>query len=430
MHLTSIPRHRLHVSAGDYARILGALVTPRSHQQQIEQFEREFAAFVGSRHAIAVSSGRLGIHLLLEAMNFAPGDEVIVPAFNLFAVVERFCQFGMTPRFADIRRDDLNIDAEDVERLITPRTKMLLATHMFGHPADMESLRRIADRRGLVLLEDCAHALGSRINGRHVGTFGRAAIFSFSVLKLMTTFGGGAIVTDDDGLAAMIRKRLERLHVHATYKGAWRAAITGAIMDLGTRGFIFSAGAWPMLRMLRWFKRDIQQQMMTERPHVDRALNPALSRPFHPFQAVLGRSQLTKVDDLIARRRTVGELLDRALTGVCEVRPLASRHDGSWNGLYYGILAERAAELCEYLFARGIDAETSEYRNCADLEMYESLRRECPVAREVESRIVRLPNIPSMNERDVWRVARTIQRFYSPGESHEKGTARIAASGA
>ncbi|MBI1825264.1 MAG: aminotransferase class I/II-fold pyridoxal phosphate-dependent enzyme [Planctomycetes bacterium] len=430
MHLTSIPRHRLHITAGDYARILGALIAPRRNAREIAAFEREFAAYVGRRHAIAVSSGRLGIHLLLEAMNFAPGDEVIVPAFNLFAVIERFCQFGMTPRFADIRRGDLNVDADDVERLITPRTKMLLATHMFGHPADMDALTRIAERHNLVVLEDCAHALGSRIGDRQVGTFGRAAIYSFSVLKLLTTFGGGMIVTDDDALATAIRDRLERLFEGRTGSGAWRAAVTGAVMDFSTRESVFSFGAWPALRLLRWFKGDIQQQMMTEQPHLDRSLNPASSRAFHPFQAVLGRSQLTKVDELIARRQAVGKMLDHALAGVNEIRPLASQFGGAWNGLYYGVLAERAADLCENLFSHGIDAETSEYRNCADLEFYNSLRRDCPVAREVESRIIRIPNIPPLTEHDVSRIARTIRHFYSLNEAHEKSTVRIAASGA
>lgn len=413
MQLLSLPRHQIEATLSDYARIAASLVGSARRENIIADFERAFTEYVGCRHAIAVSSGRLGIHLILEALGLQPGDEVIVPAFNLFAVVERFCQLGLAPRFADIRREDLNIDEVAVERLVTARSRVLLVTHMFGHPADMDSLIQFAKRNNLILLEDCAHALGSKFAGKFVGTFGRAAIFSFSVLKLVTTFGGGMIATNDDNLARSIRRQLSALRFRQPRPAGVKKALMGAVMDFGTRKMIFSFGAWPVLRLLRAMKPNIQRNIMTEAPRYNRQFDPQHLPPLHPFQARLGRSQLARAEEFIERRRAVGRWLDVELADIPQVTRLTPNVSGRHNGLYYGILVDRPAELSAYLFRRGIDSETSEYLNCADLAMYRDHYADCPVAREVQSRILRLPNYPSLTRGNVARIARTISTFYT-----------------
>jgi len=413
MHLLSIPRHQIETTLADYAGIAASLLTRREGAGAIAAFERDFADYVGCRHAIAVASGRLGMHLVLEALEIGPGNEAIIPAFNLFAVVERFCQLGLIPRFCDIRGDDLNIDASAAERLVTSKTRIVLATHMFGHPAAMDALTAMARQRKLILLEDCAHALGSRFAGKFVGTLGTAAIFSFSVLKLVTTFGGGMIATNDGALAASIRKRLESLRESQPCPRGVKKALMGAIMDIGTRRLPFSFGAWPMLRLARMLRPGLQQKIMTETPRRDRGFHPEETPPLHPFQARLGRGQLHRVGELIERRRRVGQWLDEELDGIPHIRLVQSAGGGTWNGLYYGILANRAAELSQHLFSKGIDCETSEYHNCADLDLYRDHAVDCPVAREVQSQIIRLPNFPAMTQRDVRRVGSAIRRFYA-----------------
>ncbi len=413
MHILSIPRHQIETRLCDYFGIAKSLLVPAKREDAVRNFENDFAKYVGCRHAIAVASGRLGMHLILEAIDAPPGSEAIVPAFNLFAVIERFCQLGITPRFCDIRSDDLNIDVDDVERRITPNTKFLLATHMFGHPADMARLTQLAERRGLILLEDCAHALGSKVDGQMAGTFGRASIFSFSVLKLVTTFGGGMIATDDDRLASRIRTRLAANATRYTLRVGLKKALTGTLMDLGTRKATFSLCAWPALRLMRAMRPDFQQQIMTESPRLDRNFNPGTVAPLHPFQTRLGKDQLSQVEQFIAKRRQVGHWLDQELSGISQVRLLQYSATARNNGLYYGVLADRAPQLAEFLFRRGIDCETSEYRNCAELEIYREYATDCPVARHVESQILRLPNYPSLSQRSIRRIAKAIRAFYS-----------------
>lgn len=413
MHLTSIPRHRLEVSLADYAGIAAALVAPGRRPDAAARFERAFAEYLGCRHAIAVSSGRLGVHLILEQLDLETGCEALVPAFNLFAVLDRFRALGITPRLGDIESHTLNIDPARAEAMISPRTRILLVTHMFGHAADVTALQDLARRHDLILLEDCAHALGTRVGNRCAGTFGRAAIFSFSVLKLITTFGGGMIATDDDALAARIRAALAQRARGGSARGGWNKAATGLVMDLATRELPFSLAAWPALRALRIIRPDAQRRMMTESPDADRGFDPSRVAGLHPFQSQLGQSQLARCADLIARRRAVSACLDAELTDIPQIRLFDRDRFGAHNGLYYGILADRAHDLCEHLFRRGIDAETSEYRNCAEMEHYRGASGDCPVARDVQRAILRLPNHPGLTPRAVSRIASTIRRFYA-----------------
>jgi len=411
MHVVAVPRHRIETRFADYVGIAKSLRHP--NPGDIQRFEREFAAYVGCKHAIAVSSGRLAMHLILEACGGGEGDEAIVPAFNLFAVVERFCQLGIAPRFADVRRHDLTVDPAAVEQRITPRTRFLLVTHMFGHAAAMGPLCELAERHGLTLLEDCAHALGTQYDGRFVGTFGRAAIFSFSVLKLITTFGGGMIATQDDELAERIRERLASLRDLQPQPLGWRKALGGAIMDMGTRTAAFSLAGWPLLHLLRGLRPGFDKSIVTELPRPVRNFDPAGVPPLHPFQGLLGLSQLARVEELIESRRRVSAWLDAALASAGGVQTLRSSAKSRWNGLYYGILADQPGDLSQHLFRHGIDSETSEYLNCADLPMYAEHFVDCPIARDVQSRILRLPNHPGMSRRQVLRIARQVRRFYA-----------------
>jgi perosamine synthetase len=172
----------------------------------IDRFEQAVATVTGARHAIAVCNGTVALHLALHCLGIGPGDEVIVPSFTYIASVNTIAQTGARPVFAESLRSDWSLDPEDVERRITPRTKAVMAVHLYGYASDMAALRAVADRHGLVIVEDCAEALGSTLDGRHVGRFGRIGTFSFFGNKTVTTGEGGMVITDDDDLALSLRK--------------------------------------------------------------------------------------------------------------------------------------------------------------------------------------------------------------------------------
>jgi len=220
------------------------------------------------------------------------------------------------------------------------------------------------------------------------------------------------VTTNDDALAGAVRRRMGELHAVQPRAKAWSKVLTGSAMDIGTRRLVFSFGAWPVLRLARMIRPDIQRRMMTETPRPDRGFRPESVTPLHSFQARLGRSQLRRVEEFIAARLRVAEWLSEELGAIPQLELLRTATSSRANGLYYGVLAEQANELCEYLFRRGVDCETSEYLNCADLPMYKDSFVECPVARRVQARILRLPSYPNLSRPSVARIARAIRRFY------------------
>jgi perosamine synthetase len=171
----------------------------------MEEFEDLVCRYVGQSLGIAVSSGTAGLHLCIRALGIGAGDEVIVPSFTFVAAANAVRYEGGVPVFVDIESECLNLDPNRIEAAITPRTRAIVAVHTFGCPADMQAILDIANRHQLRVIEDACEAIGAMYQGRHVGTFGDAAVFAFYPNKQITTGEGGMVVTKDPHLAREIR---------------------------------------------------------------------------------------------------------------------------------------------------------------------------------------------------------------------------------
>ncbi|MBD8873121.1 DegT/DnrJ/EryC1/StrS family aminotransferase [Rhodanobacter sp. DHB23] len=171
----------------------------------IQDFEATFAKFVGAPHASSACNGTVALHLALLALGIGPGDEVLVPSFTYVASVNAIQYVGATPVFCDSLPDTWQLDPADVERRITSRTRAIMAVHLYGGACDMPRYVELCERHSLKLVEDCAEAIGTRLNDRHVGTFGDIATFSFFGNKTITTGEGGMVVCNDHELNARVR---------------------------------------------------------------------------------------------------------------------------------------------------------------------------------------------------------------------------------
>jgi len=171
------------------------------------QFEKEFAAHLGAKYCVAVTSGTAALITALAALGVGPGDEVILPAWTWYACYDAVIATGATPVFAEID-DSMNLDPTDLERHVTPRTKIIMPVHIMGEPADMDPILAIARQRNLKVLEDAAQSCGATYKGRYLGSMGDAGIYSFQVCKTITAGEGGAILTSDPA----ILERLARIH--------------------------------------------------------------------------------------------------------------------------------------------------------------------------------------------------------------------------
>ncbi len=169
--------------------------------EECRKFEREFADWSGTTHAVALANGTLALELALKAAGIGPGDDVIVTPRSFFASASCTVTVGARPVFADVDADTQNITAETIEAALTPSTRAIVCVHLAGMPCDMQSIMDLADRRGLVVIEDCAQAHGARYRGQSVGGLGHIAAWSFCQDKIMTTGGeGGMVTTNSDEL--------------------------------------------------------------------------------------------------------------------------------------------------------------------------------------------------------------------------------------
>jgi len=171
-----------------------------------QEFEQEFGAYVGARHAITVNNATAALHLACVVSGLGPGDEAILPSMTFVATANAVRYTGAVPVFADIGgENDLNISVQEIEECITPRTRAIIVVHYGGYACDMPAILALAKEHGLTVIEDAAHAIGSKLNGRMLGTWGQIGCYSFFSNKNMTTGEDGMLVTSDDTLAERLR---------------------------------------------------------------------------------------------------------------------------------------------------------------------------------------------------------------------------------
>jgi perosamine synthetase len=210
---------RPHLGHAEFRAVLATFLSSwiSSRGPHIAEFEEAFAAFVGTQHGIAVTSGTAALHLALLALGIGAGDEVIVPDLTFAATINAVCYCGAKPVIVDVDPVRWTMSPETIEPAITSRTKAIIPVHLYGRPAAMTQIAQLAQRSGIFIVEDCAEAHGARHDGRNVGQFGDVSCFSFYGNKPATTGEGGMCVTNSDALATKIR----RLRSHGMVPDRW-----------------------------------------------------------------------------------------------------------------------------------------------------------------------------------------------------------------
>ena len=302
---TSIPYGRQTIDDDDVYSVVKTLRSDWfTTGPKVEEFEQAVADYVGTKYAVAVSSGTAALHAAMFAIGIGPGDEVIVPPMTFAATANCVVYQGGTPVFADVDPNSLLINPEQVEAKITPNTRAIIGVDYAGQPCDWDALRYIAKRHGLDLVDDGCHALGGEYKGKKIGALADLTAFSFHPVKHITTGEGGMIVTDDEGYA-------ERMRIFRTH-GISRETLSA--------------------------ERQAQRTTLLSAPCS--MLHAPCSTPFYyemkdlgynyritDIQCALGLSQLQKVLEWLARRREIAALYDEALTTMPDIEPLRLRPD-------------------------------------------------------------------------------------------------------
>jgi len=333
----------------------------------IDRFEEMVAERVGAPYAAAVSSGTAGLHLLARAAGLGPGDEAITSPVSFAASANCFMFEGATPVFADVDRRTWNMDPAAVEAAITERTRAVVAVDMFGYPCELDEIRALCERHGLVLIEDAAEALGAEYRGRPVGGNGVSAVFGFYPNKQVATGEGGVVVTHSEEEWKLVR-------------------------SLRNQGRDYDGGAW--------FH------------HVRLGFNYRWT----DVQAAIGIGQLEKLDRLLAMRSEVAARYGRLLKNV-DVELLCpddAEHRRSW---FVYVIALPAGSDRDFVMAelRAAGIGTAEYVPCVHLqpymrEAYGFAEGMCPVAEDIASRTLALPFFPQLEAQDQERVVDALRR--------------------
>lgn len=337
------------------------------------------AALSGARHAVAVNSATGALHLALEALALGPGDEIVTSTYTFAATVNVIEHVRASTVLVDVEPDTLNLDPAAVEAAITPRTKAILTVDYGGHPCDYDALQRIADRHGLVLVDDAAHALGARYHGRPVGTLARVTAFSFYATKNLSTGEGGAAVTDDEALADRIRL----LSLHGMSRDAWKR-----YSDTGSWYYEVVAPGW---------KYNLSDVL-----------------------AAIGLGQLERFDAFQRRRRELVERMSAGLAGVPEVRLPVERPgvEHAWHLFPVALELERLA-IDRARFVQELRAENiGTSVHFIPIHFHPHFRDSLglgegafPVAEDAYRRAITLPLFPRMSDRDADDVVEAVRRI-------------------
>ena len=329
----------------------------------ISEFERGFESYIGVRHAATTSNGTCALHLALVALGIGSGAEVIVPTLTYIASVNAIAYTGATPTFCDSLATTWQMDPDDVRRKITPRTKAIMAVHLYGHPCEMNELTKIAQEYSLFLVEDCAEAFGSYYKERHVGTFGDISTFSFFGNKTITTGEGGMVVTNDDTLHdRVLHFKGQGLAKHREY---WHDVI----------GYNYR---------------------MTN------------------ICAAIGLAQLEQADELVAKKRDIAEWYREALSSTPVTFQNAS---GDVQHSYWmcSILVPDAANrdpLRATLSEHGIETRPVFYP-VHSMPMYAHQYQRHPAAEHIGWCGINLPSYPGLNRENVQEISQLITAFFS-----------------
>lgn len=340
----------------------------------VVRFEREFADFLGRKHALGVTSCTGALHMSLLALDIGPGDEVITTPMTFIATATAILEAGARPVFVDVEPDTGNIDASKIEAAITNRTKAILPVHLYGLMCDMREIRRIADQHNLRIIEDCAHCVEGERDGIKPGELADTACFSFFATKNLTCGEGGAVVTDSDELM----ERLKLLRIHG---------MTKTSVDRHREGYKH----WDMVT-LGW-KYNLDN-----------------------IQAALLLPQLQRIQKKLDRRHALARLYEEQFAGIEGIRIPSSRPNTTHARHLYTIwvAADKRDQVIESLTQSGVGTVVN-YRAIHLLSYFsETLgykTGDFPNAERIGSETLSLPFYPTMPADDVCRVASVLREL-------------------
>ncbi len=337
-----------------------------------DEFEKEIGKYLETdRKVVCTNTGTTALHLALDSIGIKEGDEVIMPSFTFAATAQAVEMCGGKIVFCEVDPDTFLMDIDDVKKKITDKTKAIMPVHYAGRPCDMDSLMEIHEKTGIRIIEDAAHAFGSDYKGKKIGSFGDITCFSFDSIKVITCGDGGAMITNDEAVEDLAKKKrllgIDRktMVVKDWKKRSW-------VYDVTTPGYRYHLGN---------------------------------------INAAIGLAQIKKIDGFIKRRREICHLYDRELEGVKGIDRMPDSYDSITPFMYViRVKDDKRNGLKDYLRDHDIESGIS-YIPCHTFELFKQKELILPVTEQIYREILCLPIHPEITDENVVEVVSRIKEY-------------------
>ncbi|MBU3934068.1 MAG: aminotransferase class I/II-fold pyridoxal phosphate-dependent enzyme [Candidatus Omnitrophica bacterium] len=366
----------------------------------IKEFEEKFKHFVEVKEAIAVSSGRFGLYLILRSLGLNKGDNVLLSAYNFKGVPKALLQDGFNPIFIDADEKTYQINPVQIEKRIDGKVKAIILTHLFGQSCEIDKIRDIAGKKNLFLIEDAAHSLGSYYHGKHTGSFGQAGFFSFAGSKTLNTSFGGMIVTNDSGLANKIRQKLGKYNF-PTISRLLKERITTYIHALLTQRLFYSLTEYPLTLLMSIFQLD-PLEIYKSFKHRETS---EIKMRFSNLQALLGLRQMGNLSTLISRRKTAADKILQRLDSSISSQSIP--YNSQPNYFMFPLKAKDKQRVFKSLLLSGIDSNLNYANDCSGM----CKDTNAPAARFLSKSILTIQLPFYLNDKEIDHIASSLNRI-------------------
>lgn len=430
-----IPRARLYLSTPSLLKALLKLpFSSLSRGPATLRLEQELARHCGTKHARMVSTCRIGFYLVLKSLGLQKGDEVLLTPLTIPDMVNAVHTLGFKPVFVDISLEAQNIDVEDLKRKITPRSRVLLVTHLAGLVPDMQAILQETQRHRLLLVEDISQNWDARAQGKLLGTFGVAAVGSLSISKTLASVSGGAVLTDDDRIEASVRRFDEQLCKKPDKFFLLSQILENLKFNIATHPLLFSFLTYRLIRALCASKPEminaLQESKRKGNPRgIPFQYNPRVLRDQMPAEAfthfcdlqaeVLLKVLKTHRKLTDERRELARHLTSRLNDAARRALPSSILEEGPRRNVYWHyplVVAEEPRRFQLHLLLHGIDNGGYALALCSDDPAFSPYAASTPGAQRIKQNTVFLPIHNSFSRKQMEQIADTVNEYFAEKE--------------
>lgn len=398
--MRKFPKRNIFIPKGELISIISLIFQPSMKKlPHVKDFEAAFKKYVNAKEAIAISSGRSALNLILNSCSVAKGSEVLLSAYNFVGVPEALIQDGYSPVFIDADANTYQMDITDLESKITPKTRAIIVTHLFGQLTDIEAVKSIAKKHNFLVIEDAAQALGSSYKDQHAGTVSEIGFFSFTGSKPLNTSYGGMIVTNDPEMGARIREALNK-YTETSSSKAFFCRLKTYLHALAINKTFYSFIVYPITIFFSKLKIDIFECYKG----LDKSLTHHTINKLNYLQGFIGSNQIDQIISLIEERRELGKKL------ISKLDPSISMQHTLYSSrpCYFMIPLKTKNKPKAYkeLLALGIDSNLSYAQDCSFLTNSENRS-----SKKLENKILTI-NLPfDLKDEEITYIADSINRL-------------------